>query len=291
MNQQLYYLYVPQHLSFPSALLFSSLLCSASPLHITLRSHKNLHVQYISYQVDVYPGGPVSFSDTMHFLLLGATGRTGKHVVSQLLSQGHTAIALVRAAGSLSPHSGLTVVTGSPLSKDDIRKAISATPGLSPSAALITLNTVRKSDSPFAAQVSPPRFLADSCANACEVLEQARIRRVVVMSTAGVGDSWGKMPLLSKVFLGWTNIKYALEDHTLVDKEIRQTKMDWTLVRAVRLEFKETPYEPTADVETMGSSGDGMRMTDSATITSVAKFLIKVAVEGLFIKEAVVVRN
>ncbi|PMD33315.1 NAD(P)-binding protein [Hyaloscypha variabilis F] len=228
----------------------------------------------------------------MHFLLLGASGRTGQHVVSELLSQGHTAVALVRTSSSLTPRPGLTVVTGSPLSKPDIRSALLAATSLSLSAAIITLNTVRKSDSPFAAQLSPPRFLADSCANVCEVLEHAGIFRIVVMSTAGVGDSWGNLPWLSKAFLGWTNVKYALEDHGLVDEEIRRTKMDWTLVRAVRLQFDDQKKTETKrDVRTLGSTGDGMNMTDSVSVTSVARFLVKVAVEGLFIKSAVVVAN
>ena len=230
----------------------------------------------------------------MHFLLFGASGRTGQHVVSELLSQGHTAVALVRTFGSLAPRPGLTVVTGSPLSKSDVRSALSAAPSSSPSAAIITLNTVRKSDSPFATQVSPPRFLADSCANVCEVLEHAGISRVVVMSTAGVGDSWANLPLLSKAFMGWTNIKYALEDHGLVDKEIRLTKMDWTLVRAVRLEFDSPDQKPTdtkTDVKTLGGNGEGMGMTDSVNVASAARFLVKVAVEGLFVKSAVVVAD
>ena len=234
----------------------------------------------------------------MHFLLLGATGRTGKHVVSELLSQGHTAVALVRTPDSLSPRFGLTVVTGSPLSKSDIESTLSAAPSLTPDAAIVTLNTVRKSDSPFAPQLSPPRFLADSCANVCDVLEQAGIRRIVVMSTAGVGDSWASLPLLSKAFMGWTNIKHALEDHSLVDMEIRLTKMDWTLVRAVRLEFddpkkqKQTANTSTkTEVQTLGSSGVGMRMTDSVSVSSAAKFLVKIAVEGLFIRSAVVIRD
>lgn len=230
----------------------------------------------------------------MHFLLLGATGRTGQHVVSELLSQGHTAVALIRTSGSLTSRPGLTVVTGSPLSKSDIKSALSAAPSLAPSAAIITLNTVRKSDSPFAPQVSPPRFLADSCASICEVLEHAGINRIVVMSTAGVGDSWANLPWLSKAFMGWTNIKYALEDHGLVDKEIRLTKMDWTLVRAVRLQFDDPKQKPTdtkADVQTLGSTGDGMRIADSVSVSSVSRFLVKVAVEGLFIKSAVVVRD
>ncbi|KAF4826783.1 hypotheticall protein [Colletotrichum tropicale] len=184
----------------------------------------------------------------MHVLLLGATGRTGKHVVSELLSQGHTALALVRSPGGLPDSPGLTVVTGSPLSKPDISSALLATPLLTPSAAIITLNTARESDSPFARQLSPPRFLASSCTNACEILHQAGIRRIVVMSTAGVGDAWSKIPWLSKAFMSWTNIKFALEDHRLVDKEIRSIGMGWTLVRAIRLEFddpKKSNHRPT----------------------------------------------
>jgi hypothetical protein len=112
------------------------------------------------------------------------------------------------------------------------------------------------------------------------------------MSTAGVGDSWVNLPWLSKAFLRWTNVKYALEDHGLVDKEIRLTKMDWTLVRAVRLQFDDQkPTDTKTDVKTPGSKGDGMSLTDSVSVTSVASFLVKVAVEGLFVQSAVVVAN
>ncbi|KAJ8099634.1 hypothetical protein POJ06DRAFT_268519 [Lipomyces tetrasporus] len=92
--------------------------------------------------------------------------------------------------------------------------------------------------------------------------------------------------------MGWTNIKYGLEDHGIVDKEIRLTKMDWTLVRASRLQFDDPKQKPTdtkADVQTLDSKGDGMRMTDSVSVSSVSRFLVKVAVDGLFIKSAVVV--
>ncbi|KAF9879171.1 NAD-dependent epimerase/dehydratase [Colletotrichum karsti] len=231
----------------------------------------------------------------MHVLLLGATGRTGRHAVSELLSQGHTATALVRTAGSLTPRPGLTLVTGSPLSKSDIEGSLSAAHSLTPSAAIVTLSTVRESESPFAPQLSPPRFLADSCANVCEVLVKAGIRRIVVMSTAGAGDSWANLPWLSKAFMGWTNIKYALEDHNLVDEEIRSTSMEWTLVRASRLEFDD-PKKPKqtgvkVDVQTLDSTGVGMRMGDGVSVQSAAEFLVKAVVDGLFIKSAVVIRD
>lgn len=94
--------------------------------------------------------------------------------------------------------------------------------------------------------------------------------------------------------MGWTNIKYALEDHGIVDKEIRLTKMNWTLVRASRLQFDDPKQKPTdtkADVRTLDNKGDGMGMADSVSVVSIARFLVKAAVEGLFIKKAVVVRD
>jgi hypothetical protein len=186
-------------------------------------------------------------------------------------------------------------VQGSPLSKSDTNKALTAASNLTPDAAIFTLNANRKSDSPFAPPLAPPRFLADSCANVCAVLREAGIRRIVVMSTAGVGDSWANLPWLSKAFMGWTNIKYALEDHELLDKEIRTTDLEWTLVRATRLEVDNpkasSKLDTKRDVQTLGGSGVGMAMSDSVHVASAASFLVKVAVEKLYIKEAVVIKN
>lgn len=116
------------------------------------------------------------------------------------------------------------------------------------------------------------------------------MKRIVVMSTAGVGDSWGKLPWVSRAFMGWTNVKYALEDHGLLDEEIRRSGMEWTLVRATRLVFDDGAQK-AGELETLGSAGEGMRMSDSVSVKSVAQFLVKVAVEGLYVSEAVVVRN
>lgn len=93
--------------------------------------------------------------------------------------------------------------------------------------------------------------------------------------------------------MGWTNVKYALEDHGILDKEIRETGMDWTLVRATRLVFDDGAQNTggVVDVETLGSKGEGMRMSDSVSVTAAARFLVKVAVEGLLVKSAVVIRG
>jgi uncharacterized protein YbjT (DUF2867 family) len=230
----------------------------------------------------------------MHFLLLGATGRTGQYVVSELLTQGHTAVALIRPSSSLNPRPGLTIVTGSPLDKSDIQKTITAAPNLKPEAAIYTLNSGRKNDGLFAPQINPPRFLADTCAAACEVLEQAGIHRIVVMSSVGVGDSWKNLPWLNKGFMAFTNVKFALADHNDVDKEIRATRMNWTLVRAPRLNYDvgtNTGADAKKEVQTLDSKGTGLKLSDVVGIDNVARFLVMCAVEGLHVKEAVVIRE
>jgi hypothetical protein len=68
--------------------------------------------------------------------------------------------------------------------------------------------------------------------------------------------------------------------------------MDWTLVRPVKLQFDDPkPNDTKTEVKTRGSKGEGMGLTDTVSVTRVASFLVKVAVEGLFIKDAVVVTN
>jgi hypothetical protein len=60
------------------------------------------------------------------------------------------------------------------------------------------------------------------------------------------------------------------------------TKMDWTLVRASRLEFddpKQKPTETRVHVQNLDSKGVGLRMNDSVGVSSAARFLVKVAVE------------
>lgn len=224
----------------------------------------------------------------MHFLVLGATGRTGQLVVTQLLSQGHSVVALVRYPDRLSARKGLTVVKGSTLLRTDVDKAITATP-TPVDACIFTLGTVRASESPFAAQVTPPRFLADSAAVAGDALLAHNVSRLVIMSTAGTADSWRGLPLMVRAFFSWTNLKHVMADHNLMDAEVRTTKTAWTLVRPFRIDF-DTKKVP--ELEVLDSRGSGkLGMSDCAHIASVARFLIKVAVEGLYVRETIVVKD
>lgn len=68
-----------------------------------------------------------------------------------------------------------------------------------------------------------------------------------------------------------------LEDHGLVSKEIRLTRMAW------RLHFdnpRQKLIDTKTDVQTLASKDDGT-MTNTVSVSIVMRFLVKVVVEGL----------
>jgi uncharacterized protein YbjT (DUF2867 family)/mannose-6-phosphate isomerase-like protein (cupin superfamily) len=168
-----------------------------------------------------------------HLVLLGGSGRTGGHVIDDALSRGHTVTALVRDPEKLGHRDGLSVTTGTPVNAADVARAM---PGAD--AVVVTLNSSRTSDLPWARPVSPPRLMADSVANATQAMTERGIRRIVIVSAFGAGDSLARQPLLTRWTIQHTNLSYTYADHNLVDAEIRTTDTDWTLLRPVALNDK-----------------------------------------------------
>jgi uncharacterized protein YbjT (DUF2867 family) len=163
-------------------------------------------------------------------LVLGATGRTGEHVVNYALANGHSVTALVRNPAKLAQRTGLTIVEGTPESQDDIAAAIEGT-----DAVISALGNVRTSDMPWAKQVSPPDFMAEATRKTVKLMAANGVRRIVIVSALGVGDSWSSAPAYLRWTVKYTNLGSVYVDHNKLDAEIRQADVDWTLLRAVLL--------------------------------------------------------
>lgn len=94
-----------------------------------------------------------------------------------------------------------------------------------------------------------------------------------------------------KAFMVWTNIRFALRDHNLLDEEIRKTQLDWTLVRASRLDYYDAKEQNAGGVRTLNAQGAGTGISDSCSVSGAARFPVKVAVDRSYVKEAVVIRD
>lgn len=209
----------------------------------------------------------------MRILIIGGNGRTGKLVLDAALARGHTVTALVRNPSSLSPRSGLTIVEGTPLKVSDLERAFDGAKDDPITAVIVTLNAARVSDNPWAAVASPPRLMADSNANCVSVMRRHGLRKIVILSAFGVADSWPNLNWLLRLTISKSNMTHQFEDHGLVDKEIKESGMDYVLARPVML--KEGDAKP---VVLHGNKGDkGVGLTSGVTRKSVAEFLVDAA--------------
>jgi putative NADH-flavin reductase len=215
-----------------------------------------------------------------HFFLLGGSGRTGGHIIDYALSKGHTLTALVRDPTKLTPRVGLTVVQGTPTSRRDVDAAIGGA-----DAVIVALNSTRRSDTPWAKPVSPPRLMADSVANATGAMAARGTRRIVVVSAFGAGDSLSTAALPLRWMFTRTNLKYTYADHNLVDTEIRETDTDWTLLRPAAFNKKpEAGKIAVTDIH-------GPTPSFSISRAAVAQFAVDVIDNGAYIHEAPIISH
>lgn len=220
----------------------------------------------------------------MHFLLLGASGRTGRLVLDEALTRGHQVTALVRSPTALPLRENLTIVQGTPLSLPDITSAFSPTI----SAVVVALNARRVSDSPFAAPSpdTPPRMMADAVANAIQAMKQHHVRKIVIMSSVGTGNSFANLNLLMRLVFTKTNMSLGREDHNLVDELTRAAGVDFVLVRPVMLAEGDA-----AEIKVFPDDGRGAGFMPKITRASVARFMVQALEGDAFVGRSPVITN
>ncbi|KAI4115884.1 MAG: hypothetical protein LQ338_004240 [Usnochroma carphineum] len=199
----------------------------------------------------------------MRVLILGGSGRTGRLVIDEALER------------------------GTPLNQPDIENAITTTPHDRPSAIIVTLNAVRVSDNPWSANASPPRMMADSNAHAVAAMKAHGIRKIVIMSAFGVADSWPNMHFLLRMTIKTSNMSHQWKDHEAVDAEVKQSGLDYVLVRPVML--KEGEPKPIGLHGNVGAKGVGLM--SSITRKSVARFLVDAAEKSEWDRSTPVITN
>ena len=198
--------------------------------------------------------------------MLGASGKTGRILVSEALQQGLSVTVLVRNVESFEPRQGLTVVEGTPLNMADLEKAMRATKDR-PVALVSTLGQTRKSGNPWSAPTSPPRFMADAIKNAIAVAKKFSIQKLIVMSMFGVGDSFKNLNIVMRGIMNYSNMAQTVEDHDLVDKLVKESGLNFVLVRPAML--KDGGDGPVKDLGDRGEKASFMPSISSKAVVSV----------------------
>jgi putative NADH-flavin reductase len=160
----------------------------------------------------------------MRVVVFGATGRTGRLLVEGALARGHDATALVRAPDKLGAlRDRIRVVQGDVLDGGAVSDAVDGR-----EAALVALAA---GGTRAAEQVN-----AQGTLNVIRSMQRYGVRRLVVLSAGGTQPGrdpnlpWFFERVLKPLFL-----KGVLADLRRMEVSVRQSELDWTLVRAAQL--------------------------------------------------------
>ncbi|HET7040086.1 MAG TPA: NAD(P)-binding oxidoreductase, partial [Gemmatimonadales bacterium] len=156
-------------------------------------------------------------------LVLGATGGIGRQVVIQALERGHEVTAFVRKpAGLPSKYQGLRLVTGS--LPEDAAALDAAMPGQE--AVISALGRGASFKSLNLMQRAVPVVLS--------AMRRHGVRRLIVTSAFGVGDTLPYAPFLPRLFVR-TLLRDIYADKAAGEALVRQSDLDWTIVHPTGL--------------------------------------------------------
>ncbi len=172
-------------------------------------------------------------------LVYGATGRTGSLVVAYALQQGYAVTALVRSPDKLplaAEH--LTVVRGLPTNPADVRHAMQGCDFV-----IIALSALPEADAFSRKKITPPHTLETTMRHTIAAMGELGLRRIVTLSSIGVGDSWAYAPWYMRWMIKLTNFRLTFADHLAQETLLRQSDLAWTIARPVALNDREATGE------------------------------------------------
>jgi putative NADH-flavin reductase len=155
----------------------------------------------------------------MRILVVGATGATGQQIVEQSLAQGHHVTALVRRPDKFDiQHPFLQVVKG------DVLDPASLDAVQGQDAVISSLGTKKIG-------LEPVTLLSEGTKNLLQAMERHSVKRLVCITGIGAGDSKGHGGLLYDKLILPLILKRIYDDKDRQEAEIRQSNLDWTIVR------------------------------------------------------------
>jgi nucleoside-diphosphate-sugar epimerase len=137
----------------------------------------------------------------MKLAILGASGGIGRHLVSQAVAAGHAVTIVARASSKLDVPANVKVVRGA---VDDERVLADAFAGCD--AVLSSLGLKLPGLSPWA-KAEDPEILDRSSPAIVAAMKAAGVRRLLFVSSSGVGDSAALLPGFFKVFIAVTAMR------------------------------------------------------------------------------------
>ena len=203
----------------------------------------------------------------MRVIIFGATGKTGQHAIRSALRGGHETTAFGRSVDRLDAESGLTLSRGDVFDAEVVADAVAGH-----DAAIVCLGSTSLKDR---------TTLTRGTEHIVGAIDRHGVGRLVVVSAAGVGESWAQIPWSSKLMFK-TMLRNVFADHQAQEEVVRASAANWTIVRAAVLSDKLERRAVTAS-----NAGKTSRIHRAA----LAGFLVDQIEDGAYSRQAITVTS
>ena len=202
----------------------------------------------------------------MRLLIFGATGGTGRELVSQALERVHAVTAFARDPAALEQRDGLRVIAGDVLDAAAVERAVAGHEEV-----LCALGR---------SAARPGTVRSQGTRNIIRAMERAGPRRLICQSTIGIGDSRPLLPPLHRYLLVPLLLRRTFAEHERQEAAVRSSRLDWTIVRAGAL----------SDGERTGSYRHGFPPTEPSiefeiSRADVADFTLRLLADGTYMHQ------
>ena len=154
----------------------------------------------------------------MKVIVFGATGTVGHHVIDQSLEKGHNVTAFCRDPQKIDVlHDNLKISQGDATNNQDVLSAITGH-----DAVVIVLGSGKQRKG---------NIRSAGTKTVINAMKEAGVQRLICQTTLGCGDSNPNLNFFWKyIMFGWF-LKEVFLDHELQEQYVRESGLDWTIVR------------------------------------------------------------
>ena len=158
----------------------------------------------------------------MRLAIFGATGGTGLEVTRQALEKGHSVRVLVRNPNRMPlVNQNMRLVLGNVMDRESVTKTILGTDAV--------INCLGQSS-----LLRNTGVVSQGTRMIVEVMKQHGVKRLVITSSFGVGESLKKAAWWQRLLFS-TLLRAPYADKEVMEPEVRASGLEWTLLRPVGL--------------------------------------------------------
>ncbi|MBW5436720.1 SDR family oxidoreductase [Bradyrhizobium canariense] len=196
---------------------------------------------------------PVNPEGATKILVLGATGATGRLIVNQAAARGYDVTVLVRSAGKASDITGAKLIVGDARDETALREALKGR-----EAVVSALGTP-------VSLFREVTLLSTATRALVSAMKAEQVSRLVCITGMGAGDSAGHAGFVADNVIFPLLLKKVYADKNRQEAIVRDSGLDWILVRPSILNNKPGRGSVRALTDLSGFHGGSIAREDVAT--------------------------